>query len=607
MQPKMYEDRKEIPALYTWDLDSIYSNFNEYYKDMDKCNALLGKLQQYEGTVLKTPNNLYEVLNLELELDLMLDKMGNFVHLNSELDTRDGFYNVKLGELTDFYAKLSGNTNFIAEELKALSDEKLDQFFKELPKLKDFEFGLREVIKNNKHLLSLECENMLSNLMPVLNAGEEIFSKIDDSDSDYGYVSDEKGKKHKLTAGTFQRFITGRDRVLRKNADEKLHNYYKSHANSLAACLSNHIKTESIIAKMRGYSSTLEACLDGNNIKPDFYNHFIGEVNANLDTLHRMMKVYKKAFNLKDMHIYDIRCKFDEGIKDYYTPEDMQSILINALKPLGEEYIEGVKKAFKERWVDYFETPGKRSGAFSTTTKTVKPYLLLNSTGTFEDLETFAHELGHSMHTYFSNKYRSPIDSSYPIFLAEIASTTNELLLNNYLLKNTDDKKFKRTILNNLLSMYRGTIFRQIEFAEFERIIYERTDALENLSCEDFTSIYYGLQKKYYGPDVIEDDYIRYECFRIPHFYYNFYVYKYATSLAVSYHFAYKILNGEDGALENYLKFLKSGGKDYPLNILKECGIDFEKDNILSYSIKMINEYLDEFESLLDLEEVNNG
>ena len=603
MQSKMYEDRKDIPTQYTWDLESIYTSFDEYYKDMEKCKELLEELKKYKGVILKSPDNLYNVLKLQLELDLIFDKMGNFINLNSELDTRDGFYQVKLGELTDFYAKYSLETNFILEELKKLDDNLLSEFLEKNPKLKDYEFGLKVTIKGNKHLLSLECENLLSNLMPVLNAGEDVFSKLDDADSDYGEVVDSKGKKYKLTNGTFQRFITGKDRVLRKNADESLHNYYKQHANTLASCLSNHIKTSSIIANIRGYNSTLEACLDSNDIKPEFYNHFIDAVNANLDTLHRMMKIYKKAFKFDEMHIYDIRCKFDDGIKEYYTPEEMQHILLKALKPLGDEYIEGVKSAFKERWVDYYETPGKRSGAFSITTKTIKPYLLLNCTGTFEDLETFAHELGHSMHTYFSNKYRSPIDSSYPIFLAEIASTTNELLVNNYLLNNSDDKKVKRTILNNLISMYRGTIFRQIEFAEFERTIYEKVDAKENLSSEDFTNIYYDLQKKYYGPLVIQDDYIRYECFRIPHFYYNFYVYKYATSLAIAYHFAYSILNNEERAKENYLNFLKSGGKDYPLNILKTCGIDFEKDNILDYSIKMINNYMDEFEKLLDIEE----
>ena len=603
MQPKTYDNRKKIPKKYTWDLDTIYSSFDEYYKDMKKSGKILEKIKKYEGKILASGENLYNVLKLELELDLIFDKMGNYIHLNSELDTRDGAYTVKLAELMDFYARVNTNTNFISEELKKLDEKKLNKYLKEYPKLKDYEFSLRDIIKNNMHLLSLECENLLSNISPILNAGEDIFSKLDDADSDYGFVLDKNGKEHKLTNGTFQRFITGSDRVLRKNADEKLHEYYKNRANTFAACLSNHIKTQSIIANLRKYNSSLEASLSENDISQKFYDNFIEQVNANLPTLHKMMSIYKKAFKLDEMHIYDIRCKFDEGIQSYYSPEEMQRILLEALKPLGKEYIEGVKKAFKERWVDYFETPGKRSGAFSTTTRTVKPYLLLNCTGSFDDLETFVHELGHSMHTYFANKYRSPIDSSYPIFLAEIASTTNELLLNNYLLNNTDDVKVKKTILNNLISMYRGTIFRQIEFAEFERIIYEKTDAKVNLSCEDFTSIYYDLQKKYYGPNVIQDDYIRYECFRIPHLYYNFYVYKYATSLAIAYHFAYKIINNEDGAVENYLNLLKSGGKDYPLNILKKCGIDFEKDDILAYSIKMINDYMNEFDNLLDVKE----
>ena len=605
---KSYDNRKQIPKEYTWDLDSVYPNIDAYYSDMKKVKSKITKIAKYENKVLANAENLFAVLKLEVELGLILDKLANYISLNNSLDTRDGFYSSKLNELMDFYASCTLQTNFISEELKKLDEKKLDKFLKEFPKLKPYEFSLRKIIKNNKHLLSLECENLLSSLSPVLSAGEEIFSKLDDADSDYGEVEDSKGKKHKLTDGTFQRFITSSDRVLRKNADETLHKYYKNHANTFSACLSNHIKTESILAHLRKYDSTLESCLSDNDISTDFYNHFIDEVNDNLPTLHRMMSIYKKAFKLDKMHIYDIRTKFDDGIKSYYTPEEMQDILLNALAPLGKEYIEGVKQAFKDRWVDYFETPGKRSGAFSTSTLTTKPYLLLNCTGSFDDLETFAHELGHSMHTYFSNKYRTPIDSSYPIFLAEIASTTNELLLNNYLLEHTNDKKFKRTILNNMLSMYRGTVFRQIEFAEFERIIYEKADNKENLSCEDFTNIYYELQKKYYGKDVIQDDYIRYECFRIPHLYYNFYVYKYATSLAIAYHFAYSIINKEEGAVDNYLNFLKSGGKDYPLNILKECGIDVANRNILSYSIKTINEYMDEFESLItEKKGVRNG
>ena len=595
-----YNDRSEIPAKYKWDLDSIYKSIDDYYKDMDKVKNILGDIKSYEGKVLASSDNLLKVMELNLDASIILDKMVNYMHLNSELDTRDSFYDSKFKELMDFYSMIGLETNFISEELKKLTDSMLDEFISLNKELKRFEFSLRHTIKTNKHILSLESENLLASLSPVLGSGEDIFSKLDDADSDFGTVLDEKGNELKLTPGTFSKYITGGDRVLRKNADIKMHEYYKKHANTFAACLSNHIKTNAIISKLRGYNSTLEASLSHDDISTDFYHNFIKDVNKNLPTLHRMMDIYKKAFKLDEMHIYDVRCKLDEGMKTEYTIEEMQSILKSALKPLGEEYISVVSEALDNNWVDYYETKGKRSGAFSTTTVAVKPYLLLNYTGTFDDLETFAHELGHSMHTYFANKSRGPIDAEYPIFLAEIASTTNELLLNNYLLNNTDDKKVKRYILNNLLSMYKSTIFRQTEFAEFESIIYERCEGGENLTKDDFTSIYYDLQKKYYGPNVIQDDYIKYECLRIPHFYYTFYVYKYATSLAIAYHFAYAILNNEPGATENYLNFLKSGGKDYPMNILKECCIDLESENILDYSIKMINNYMDEFESLLD-------
>ena len=600
MDIKTFEDRKSIPENYKWDLDSLYKTTEEYYKDVEASNKILEKLKKYKGKVLASAKNLLNILSIQIELDLLLDKMANYVHLNSELDTRDSFYDSLLKELIDFYSNVSLELNFISDELKSLTDELLDKFIKVEPKLKAYEFGLRHTIKMNKHLLSLECENLLSSLSPVLDAGEDIFSKLDDADSDYGEVLDKEGHSHKLTGSSFSKFVSGEDRVLRKNADEKMHEYYKNHANTFAACLSNHVKTGSILSKIRGYESTLEASLSSDNITPTFYKNFIKEVNDNLDVLHRMMKIYKKAFKLDEMHIYDTRCRLESGVKVNYTIEEMQSILKNALSPLGGEYLSGVNEAFENNWVDYYETPGKRSGAFSTTTIATKPYLLLNYTGTFDDLETFAHELGHSMHTYFSNKYRGPIDANYPIFLAEIASTTNELLLNHYLLNSTDDKKFKRFILNNLLSMYRATIFRQTEFAEFESIIFERCENGENLSKDDFIQIYYDLQKKYYGDGVIQDDYIKYECFRIPHFYYNFYVYKYATSLAIAYRFASGIINNDEKVKANYIKFLSSGGKDYPMNILKECGIDLDSENILDYSINIIKKYLDEFERLLD-------
>ena len=599
MKIKTYKNREEIDKKYKWDLDSLYPSMTEYNADLDKLKQIVKKMEKYKGKVLASSSNLYELLVLNLEQEQIFNKLANFIHLNCELDTRNDFYSAKMGELTDFYSDIELKLNFISEELKALTEEILEKFMKENSKLRDYEFSLRCTIRANAHLLSLESENLLTKLSPVLYNGDEVFSLLDDADSVYDDVVDSKGKKHKLTNGTYARYMSGPDRVLRKNAALSLHEYYKKHANTLSSCLYNHVKTSVITSSLRSYSSPLARELEQDDLTIEFYDKFIKSVNDNLNTLHRMMKLTKKALKLNTLHIYDIGTKLADGVKVDYTIEEMQDILLKALAPLGEEYIAGVKEAFSSNWVDYYETPGKRSGAFSTVTTTTKPYLLLNYTGSFNDLETFAHELGHSMHTYFANKYRTPIDADYPIFLAEIASTTNELLLNNYLLKTTNDKKFKRYLLSNLISMYRATIFRQTEFSEFESTIYKLTEEGKNLTKEDFTSIYYDLQKKYYGPLVVQDDYIKYECLRIPHMYYTFYVYKYATSLAIAYHFAYAILSNEEGAVENYLHLLKSGGKDYPANILKECGIDINSSDILDYSIKMINNYMDAFEKLI--------
>lgn len=599
MKIKTYKNREEIDKKYKWDLDSLYPSMTEYNADLDKLKQIVKKMEKYKGKVLASSSNLYELLVLNLEQEQIFNKLANFIHLNCELDTRNDFYSAKMGELTDFYSDIELKLNFISEELKALREDILEKFLKENSKLKDYEFILRCTIRANSHLLSLESENLLTKLSPVLYNGDEVFSLLDDADSVYDDVVDSKGKKHKLTNGTYARYMSGSDRVLRKNAALSLHEYYKKHANTLSSCLYNHVKTSVITSSLRMYSSPLARELEQDDLTLEFYDKFIKSVNDNLSTLHRMMKLTKKALKLNTLHIYDIGTKLADGVKVDYTIEEMQDILLKALAPLGEEYIAGVREAFSSNWVDYYETPGKRSGAFSTVTTTTKPYLLLNYTGSFNDLETFAHELGHSMHTYFANKYRTPIDADYPIFLAEIASTTNELLLNNYLLKTTNDKKFKRYLLSNLISMYRSTIFRQTEFSEFESTIYKLTEEGKNLTKEDFTSIYYDLQKKYYGPLVVQDDYIKYECLRIPHMYYTFYVYKYATSLAIAYHFAYAILSNEEGAVENYLHLLKSGGKDYPANILKECGIDINSNDILDYSIKMINNYMDEFEKLI--------
>lgn len=592
-------ERKDIDKKYKWDLSEIYKNEEAFKEDEERFKKLIENEATYRGKVLESSKTLQEVLDLDTEIERVLNKMFVFRSLYTELDTRDGKASANLKRLMDLYSQESVKVSFIQTELSKLTKDKMEEYIKENPNLEKYRFALTKIIRQSEHILSLENEELLSAISPVVDVGSDVFSKIDDADIILEDIKDSKGKKHKLTSGTFNEYIRSNDRTLRKEAYYKLHEYYEKHENSIGECLASHIKTDVIFSKLRKYNSALESHLINDDLDEKFYNKVIDDTHKNLKTLHRMMRLYKKALGLKEMHIYDINARIGKLGNKKYTAEEIISTVKNALEIMGPDYMKVVNEAFDDGWVDFYETPGKRSGAFSSGCYDTKPYILLNATGSFDDIETLAHELGHSIHSYYSNKSRSIVDCDYPIFLAEIASTTHEILLNDYLLKNAKNDEMKKYILNNILSMYKSTVFRQVEFGEFEKIVFDKTEAGENLTKDDFTNIYLDLQNKYYGKDVINDEIIKYECLRIPHFYRSFYVYKYATSLCIAYHFASDIINKKENAVANYIKFISSGGKDYPLAILKECGIDLEKEDLMSYSIDLIEKYMDELEKLI--------
>ena len=591
-------ERNKIDNKYKWDLDTIYKDDNSYNADIEEVKKLTEEELSYEGKVLSSSSNLLKILELETKIERILDRLYVFVSLNYNLDTRQSTYSQKLSNLMDLYSEISVKTSFISDELSKLTQDTLDKFLKEEKGLSKYKFSLEKVIRHAKYILPIESEKLLANLAPVLDGGSEVFDKLDNADIKLSDVKDEKGNTLPLTQGLYSSYIKSPDRTLRKNALYSMHEYYKSHENSLSECLFNHIKTNAIISKLRGYNSPLEASLMQDDLTESFYNKVIDDTHKNLSVLHRLMKIYKKALELDEMHIYDINAQMCSISSKKYSIEEMQNIIRNSLSIMGDEYLEVVDKAFNEHWVDYYETRGKTSGAFSSGSYDTKPYILLNYTGSFDDVETLTHELGHSIHSYYSKKSRGPEDYQYPIFLAEIASTTHEILLNDYLLKNSTDIEMKKYILNNILNAYKSTVFRQVEFGEFEKIIYDKISNGENVTKDDFTSIYLDLQNKYYGGEVIMDDIIKYECLRIPHFYTSFYVYKYATSLCIAYRFASDIINHKPGAVQNYMKLITSGGKDYPLNILKECGIDLNKEDLMIFSIELIEKYMDEFEKI---------
>ena len=592
-------ERKDIDKKYKWDLSEIYKNEDAYKEDKERLLKLVDNEESYKGRVLESSKSLQEILDLDTEIERVISKMYVFRSLQTELDTRDGKAASSLKELMDLYSTLSVRVSFISTELSKLTKEKMEEFIKENPNLEKYRFTLTKIIRHSKHILSLENEELLSAISPVIDVGSDVFNMIDNADIVLEDIKDSKGKKHKLTSGTFNEYVRSNDRTLRKEAYYKMHEYYKKHENAISECLASHIKTDVIFSRLRKYNSALESHLMDDNLDEKFYNKVIDDANKNLKTLHRMMRLHKKALGVDELHIYDLNARIGKLKDKKYTIDEIIETVKDALGIMGPSYMKVVNEAFDENWVDFYETPGKRSGAFSSGCYDTKPYLLLNATGSFDDIETLAHELGHSIHSYYSNKNRTQIDADYPIFLAEIASTTHEILLNDYLLKSAKDNEMKKYILNNILAMYKSTVFRQVEFGEFEKIVFDKTEAGENLTKDDFTNIYLDLQNKYYGKDVINDEIIKYECLRIPHFYRSFYVYKYATSLCIAYHFASDIINKKENAVENYIKFISSGGKAYPLDILKECGIDLEKEDIMSYSIKLIEKYMDELEKLI--------
>ncbi len=595
-------DRNKIDNKYKWDLDSIYKDNSAFEKDVESVKSLTLKLKEYKEKVLGSSKNLIEVLKLDTEMSRIIDNLFTYVQLNYALDIGDAHWSSKVSDLMDFYSSISADLSFIQVELSHLTEKQLLKYMEEEPDLKEYEFTLKRVIRAKNHTLSLKEEELLSVLAPTLYTGDNVFEKLDNADSEYGFVLDKSGKELPLTSGTYREYIGSKDRILRKNALYTYHEFYKKHSNTIAECLKSNVKTNCILSKVRKYESPLEEALYSDNISPEFYDKLIIDVHKYTPVLHRMLEVYKKGLNLDEMHIYDINARIGEVPEKKYSIEEMQNLVRSSLEILGEDYLKIVDEAFNSNWIDYYETDRKMSGAFSSGSYESKPYILLNYTGSFDDIETLAHELGHSMHSYYSNKERSAVDAGYPIFLAEIASTTHEVLLNHYLMQNTEDKEMKKYILNNILTNFKSTVFRQLEFAEFEKIIHERTQNGENLSEEDFTNIYLDLQKSYYGPNVVQDEIIKYECLRIPHFYTSFYVYKYATGLCIAYKFAGDIISGKPGSVSNYKKFISSGGRAYPLDILRECGIDLDVDDVMKDAIQIIENYIDELEKLIDEE-----
>lgn len=590
--------RSEIEDKYKWDLSKIYKDEKEWQKDFDDAKEEILKATSYKNSFLINGKKLYEYLKYDEVVSRKLEKIYYYAHLNHDADTLNEKYKIMTNKVSDLFTKYNELSSFVVPEILKLDEKKLASFYEDEKKLEDYRFSIENIYRFKNHTLDEEKEKMLSNLSKCLSNPEETYEALTDSDFEYDYITDEKGNKVKFNESNYSLFIKSKDRDVRKKAFEMLHNKYKKYIRTITSTYKGEVETNVVLAKIRNYDSAISASLYSDNVSIDIYDNLIKVINDNMDVLYDYYDLKKEILSLDRLHMYDTYVEIINKIDKKYSFDEAKEIVIDALSVLGDKYISNLKKAFDEKWIDIYHSKGKRSGAYSSGNFDVNPYVLLNFEGTLDDVSTLAHELGHSMHTYLSCKNNPYQYSSYEIFVAEVASTVNELLLANYMLKSSKNKEEKLAIINHILDLYKATLYRQTMFAEFEKETHKLREKGEVLTSDLLSNMYYDLVKKYFGPNVLCDDLIRYEWARIPHFYYNFYVYKYATGISAASYIVDGILNNREGALENYINFLKTGGSMYPLDELKIAGVDLNSKTVVLSAIKTFERYLKEFKDI---------
>lgn len=589
--------RSEIKEEDTWDLSVLYKNTEAFKEEYKKLKDDIKEIEKYKGKLLESADTLLNFLKLEDTLERRLYKLYYYAHLNFDVDTTNAKSLELTAEISQLITIYSTLTSFVDPELLKAEYAKILNFYNEKPELLTYRFNLENLYRYKKHTLKENEEKILSTLSEALNASDEIYESLTDSDLTFGNIVVD-GKRIEFTESNYSTFIESNDRKVRQKAFNILFKNYQKYIHTIANTFRFHVETASKLAKLKHYESSLAASLFQENIDIKVYENLIKTVRENLSTLYDYYNLKKEVLGLDKLHLYDIYANMVSDIDVKYTFDEAKNIVLDALGILGTDYQKKLTKAFNNRFIDIYNNKGKRSGAYSSGFYDTPPYILLNYEGGYSDLTTLAHELGHSMHTMYSCENNPYNTSSYQIFVAEVASTVNELLLLKYLLKKTDSKKEKLFLLNKLLELFKGTIFRQTMFAEFEKNMYESHEKGIVLTPEYLNSEYYKLVCDYFGRDVVKDKLIQYEWMRIPHFYYNFYVYKYAIGLSAACKIVHDIeLNGEK-AISNYLAFLKTGGSMYPSEELKIAGVDISSPEFIEEAISMFKETISEFREI---------
>ena len=595
---KKLRRRDEIPESDKWRIDKIYETPAKWNEELNKLKEEAPKLKDFEGK-LGNKEDLKAFLLLNEKLSRKLGKLYVYAHMRSHEDTSNPEMQSLVNKIDPYSAEFSSYTAYFVPEILSLKEGTIENFINEDNDLKQYKIYFEMILNEKPHILSKEVESVLASVSDCLGAPESIYSMLTNSDMTFGEIVDESGRKVELTEGNYISFIKSKDRKVREAAFKLLFGTYKKYENTLATSLTSSIKNFVFESKTRKYNSSLEASLKPNNIPVEVYYNALKTVDENMDALHRYVRIKKKLLNLEEIHMYDLYVPVIECKKEHLEYKDAISLVEEGLKPLGKEYLDIFNEGINEGWIDVYENKGKRSGAYSWGSYDTMPYVLLNYNYELNDASTLAHEMGHSIHSYYTRKTQPYIYGDYSLFCAEVASTTNEILLIHHLIEKETDKNKKLYLINQELEQIRTTVFRQLMFAEFELKTHEAIENGESLTSEVLCKMWKDINIKYFGEDMNVDEEISIEWARIPHFYSDFYVYQYATGYAAASSFANSILSKGEEAVEKYKGFLKAGGSMYPIDTLKMAGVDMTTSKPLKDTLDRFNELLDMLEEII--------
>ncbi len=590
--------RSDVPEEFTWRLEDMYPTDKAWAEENEALRALVPEVAAFSGRLGESADTLLSFFRLSDDIAKRLSTLYGYASCRADQDQGNGFYQDMRGKAMNTYVAVSSASSFSTPEIMAIPDERLDAFRAERPELSEYERSIYQIRRKKEHILTPAEERLLDASGEMASAPGDIGSIFRNADLTYPDAVDSNGVSHTLTAGSFVPLEESGDRTLRESAFKALYGRLSEFKNTAATILDYQFKKLRFYSEARGYKSTLEASLDETEVPTEVYRNLISAVHGNLDKMHRYVSLRKKLLGADELHMYDIYTPIVADAARKIDYEEAKSTVLEALSVLGEDYVDLLKTAFNNRWIDVYENVGKRSGAYSSGQSFPHPYVLLNHKDTLDSMFTLAHELGHAMHSYHSAKYQPISTSDYVIFVAEVASTVNEVLLMRYLLSKTEDKKERAYLINHFLDSFKGTVYRQTMFAEFELFMGERSEAGESLTADLLANKYLELNRLYYGPDMVSDEGIAYEWARIPHFFYNYYVFQYATGYSAAVAIANRILTEGETAVRDYKKFLSGGSSADPISLLKIAGVDMSVHDPINSGLALFGELIGEMEKL---------